>query len=465
MSSALKRTQRRALTLTRSLADAVKSRFSSEKSQSCSPFNDHHAIPKYNIGRPRQLRRGQIPPFKDVHFIHRLPVELLAHLMVIGSEDDPMFPIRISYVCRKWREIALRTPALWRRITLGPETDMWRERIYRAGACTLDIQLLPFTTTRSPFSERQYLDATTVQWYLHQVVSLIRRWRSLEIVFADYSPYLWNAALSGCCSKSRRAQALALVDLTLIYRANDDTKEFCLFSGFAPRLRNVTLDGIRLTWLPSLFGNLTHLDYTHHGFTVGHQAVHDVICMLEVSSRLVELKVLFPPRHKSVGPARSHPVTRRVLLASLQHLHLRVEGSDIPFELAHLMTLVLTPSLTSLHLIDVDRRQLAFPSLKSFFYVYAICPSLRFLRIEHGWYDSGMVSPILCALPSLRQLVVRRPHMADQVLNLNSRIRKGHQPTGGVSQSGHLRLHRVRPNWKEHPTYSDPVPNTRPPVR
>jgi len=462
MSSALKRTQRRALTLTRSLANAVKFRFSSDKSQSCSPFDDLPAILKYDISRPRQLRRSQIPVFKHAHFIHKLPVELLAYVFVLGSEDNAMFPISVSHVCSKWREIALRTPALWRRVRLGPEIDLWKERIRRAGVCTLDIQLLPSKTTQWPAPARQYLDAITVQWYMHPVASLIRRWRSLEIIFADYSPYLWNAALSGCCSKSRRVQALALVDLTLAYRANDDTKEFCLFSGFAPRLRSVTLDGIRLTWLPSLFGNLTYLDYTHHGFSVGHQAVHDVISMLEVSSRLFELKILFPPKRRPAAPTRLHPVTRRVLLTSLQQLHLRVEGSDIPFELAHLMTLVLTPSLRSLRLIDVDRRHLTFPSLKSFFYVYAISPSIRFLRIEHGWHDPRMVSPLLCALPNLRQLIVRRPHVEDQVLNLNSRTRKGYPRTGNISQfeSGD------HPSWKFTPTtHNDFLRNTCRPVR
>ncbi|GLB38244.1 putative F-box-like [Lyophyllum shimeji] len=375
MSSAPKRTQRRALTLIRSFANAVKSRFSSDKPQ------------------PRQLRRAQIPVFKHAHFIRRLPVELLAYVFVLSSEDDVMLPVRVSHVCKKWREIALRTPTLWRRITLSPEINMWKERIRRAGACTLDVQLVPSATTRWPNSARHYLDPVTVQWYMQPAISLIRRWRSLEIVFADYSPYLWNAALSGCCSRSQRAQALALVDLTLAYRANDDTKEFCLFSGVAPRLRNVTLDGIRLTWLPSLFGNLTYLDYTHHGFSVEHQAVHDVISMLEVSNRLVELKICFPPKRRPATPTRSHPVTRRALLASLQHLHLRVEGCDIPFELAHLMTLVHTPCLRSLRLIDVDRRHLSFPSLKSFFFVYAISRSLRVLRVEHGCEGSAHARP------------------------------------------------------------------------
>jgi hypothetical protein len=375
----------------------------------------------------------------------QLPVEILAHVFVLGSEDDIMLPIIVSHVCRKWRLIALRTPSLWRIVTLTPQTQMWRERIHRARACTLDIRLLHHVTARSGFPRRQYLDMHTVHRYMHLVTPLIRRWRSLEIAFTVPSPYLWNAALSGCCSDTRRVQALALEDLSLVYRANDDTKEFCLFSGFAPRLRNVTLDGIRLTWLPSLFGNLSYLDYTHHGFTTGHQAVEDTISMLEVSCRLSELKLLFPRKHNPHYSPQPNAVTRSVILPSLTNLHLRVEGSDIPFELAHLMTLIVTPSLAFLRLVDLDQRLLPFPNLKSFFYVYPLPPTLRILRIEHGWYDSRMVTPALRALPNVRQLVVKKRHSPDQVLNLNARPRK-RRPyrTGDVYGRTHPHVH---PDW------------------
>ena len=86
----------------------------------------------------------------------------------------------------------------------------------------------------------------------------LRRWRSLEILFLEYTPHLWKAALASCASP-----AVMLQDLSLVYRLNDDPQEFLLFSGFTPRLRRVTIDGIRLAWLPSLFANLTFLYYTH----------------------------------------------------------------------------------------------------------------------------------------------------------------------------------------------------------
>ncbi|TFK40640.1 hypothetical protein BDQ12DRAFT_601305 [Crucibulum laeve] len=450
MPSTLRKTQRRALTFSRSLADAIKSKLStsifSDKPNSCSPFNNYPVAPPRpnDISRPRNLRRAPIHAFHYVqlHFIHRLPIEILAHIFVLGSEDDFMFPVTVSHVCRSWRNIALNTPSLWRRIFLNPKEHMWRERIRRARACSLDIQLLPAMPHRSGIHRPQYLDLYAVQWYMYIVLPYLHRWRSLEIRFAEFAPYLWNAALSSCCSRNS-SQAPLLEELSLVFPSNDDTKEFCLFSGYAPRLRRVTLDGIRLTWLPSLFGNLTFLDYTHDGFTVGHQAVSDVLSILTVSSRLVELRVLFPHQHASSGPETTVPTARRVALPNLTHLQLRASGSDIPFELAHLVTFLYTPSLASLRLVDLGRGFHPFPNLKSFFYVYALPQNLRVLRIENGWYDPRMISPVINSLPLMRQIVIRRVHMQDQVLNLNpkSRTRKGSMFSG---KEGHgLHIHRL----------------------
>jgi hypothetical protein len=320
-----------------------------------------------------------------------------------------MLPVVVSHVCSSWRAIAFRTPSLWHRITLDRRLDMWRDRIYRPQACSLDVQLLPWFTLRTGIVHLQRLDMHIVQWYMQLVIPSVHRWRSLEILFTDYSPYLWNAALFGCCSRTSRGQAHMLEDLSLVYPANDDAKEFCLFSGFAPRLRRVTLDGIRLTWLPSLFGNLMFLDYSHHAFTAGHQAVNELLNMLQISCHLVEFRILFPS--KRVIPLllpHSPPAMKRISLPCITHLHVRVDRLGIPLELAHLLTLVRTPSLISLRLIDLSCQHHSFPNLKSFFQIYSIPRTLRILRIEHGWYNPRLVFPLLYALPSVQHLVVRR---------------------------------------------------------
>jgi hypothetical protein len=107
-----------------------------------------------------------------------------------------------------------------------------------------------------------------------------------------------------------------------------------------------------------------------------------------------------------------------------------VEGKDIPFELARIATLLITPSLNTLRLVDLGRSYHSFASLKMFFYIYALPPSLSHVRIEHGWYDPRMVTPIAQSHSKVRQIVIKRPHSPEQVITLrpSPRPRKASQP-------------------------------------
>ena len=334
-------------------------------------------------------------------------------VFALGAEEDIQLPITVSHVCRHWREVALRTPSLWRRVSLSPHERLWRERIDRARTCTLDVELLPWREVKGGGRRSQDLNAYTVQWYMYLVLPFIYRWRSLDLLFTDYQPYLWRGALAGCGSP-----APALEELSLVYRLNDNTEQFLLFSEYAPRLRRLKVDGIRLAWSPQLFGNLTYLDYTHHGFTSGHQAVDDVISILAVSERLVELHLLFPRGHWAALPSSMDYITRRVRLRYLKHFQLTVDGSDIPFELAHLVTLISVRHLSSLRLVDLSHSHNYFPSLKSFFYMFHIPRSLETIEIGHGWYDHRMIQPLAQSLPRLSKIVIKRTWTPERVITL-----------------------------------------------
>jgi hypothetical protein len=268
---------------------------------------------------------------------------------------------------------------------------------------------------------------------MYLVLPFIHRWRSLDLLFTDYQPHLWRGALAGC-----GAPAPELEELSLVYRLNDNTEEFLLFSACAPRLRRLTVDGIRLSWSPQLFGNLVYLDYTHHGFTSGHQAVEDVISILAVSERLVELRLLFPRGRLAILPSRMDYVTRRVRLRHLKHLQLTVDGSDIPFELAHLITLISVRRLSSLRLVDLGQSHNCFPSLKSFFYVFPIPRSLEKIDIGHGWYDRRMIQPLAQSLPRLSKIAIKKAWTPDQVLELCP-----HRNESGSCRQGKTRLNQI----------------------
>ncbi|KAL0960936.1 hypothetical protein HGRIS_005941 [Hohenbuehelia grisea] len=408
MPQVLKRTQRRELTLTRSFANAVKSKISSpftrspkhERRPSINSVHNWHAH-QHDRDIQLSMRARPYPAYTKLHFIHLLPAEILAQVFISGSEDTPLFPLTVSHVCSSWRAVALRTPSLWRRITVLQSEELRRLWIYRAKACSLDVQLIPHLPPIIGHFH-QPLDYHLVQWCMHSVARFVPQWRSLDIVFPTYAPYLWNAALSGCCGGSSKVCAPLLEELRLVYPSNDDTKEFCLFNGYSPRLRRTTIEGIRLAWLPSLFQNLTHLDYTHHGFTSGPAAVHEVLCMLQTSCRLVELRLAFPSKAVNTQRLQVQP-SQRLSLVFLRKLCFSAHGGSVAPELIHLVNCISTPSLHTLRLSDPSCRPAPFSAIRIFFATFEWPRTLRVMRIEHGWYDYNLASQVLQRLPRLRQ--------------------------------------------------------------
>ena len=313
-----------------------------------------------------------------------------------------MFPVTVSHVCRAWRYTALHTPRLWRRVTFEGSLAMWRHRMRRAKACTLDVEYCP----RGAPSHLAYFNRT--QLCMHLAAPQVHRWRSLEIRFGGYAPFLWNAALSAFCGHSPSMEAHALRELILMYPDNDDTKEFALFNGFAPRLRRATLQGIRLAWTPSLFQNLTFLDYTHHGFTRGPQAAAEVLYMLQVSAALEDLRLAFP--WKGDAPSRyalSASFSRAVHLPRLRKLALYVDGPDVPPALTYALPHLSLPALRALYLISpaaparttVHTTPDVFPHLRAVLKAFPRLPALHHLHVAHAWLDARFLSALLAVVP------------------------------------------------------------------
>ena len=386
------------------------------------------SLPPYiipdNIGRPRSLRRAVAAPTVNLssvsycwahrHFIHRLPTELLSHIFVLSAEEDSHLPLSVSQVCRSWRHVALSTPMLWRRIVLSPHEHMWRERIRRARACTLDIELLPTALTPMRprplhYYPRRHLDFYSVQWLMQLALPHLRRWRSFSVIFTEQSPYILNAALSFLAGVPSPP---SLQEMTLIHRLNEDPQPFVLFNGFIPSLKRLIVDGPRIALLPDMLTNLIFLDYTHHRFNTGSETIHEILSLLTLCPKLISLRLLFPHQITNLTSVYHKPPrpNSRVSLSSLKQLHLALDpnSSDIPYELALLLTHVSTPSLHTIIFSDPGRRQVPFPNLKSFFWMYAIPRSLQLVRIEGGWFDQGMIDPMVKSLPRLKKVILRR---------------------------------------------------------
>ena len=307
--------------------------------------------------------------------------------------------------------LALHTHALWRRLSFGAHgLRLWKERITRARGCSLDVTIAPL--------QHPIPDLDTIALQLHLIVPHISRMRSLELRFSRYLPFLWNTALGPICYQQRQDEnidghtfaplvhAVQLEELTLCYRNNDDTKEFALFAGVAPRLKKATLDGIRLTWLPALYGRLTYLDYTHHGFTAGKTAVDEVLGMIRVSCLLRELRICFKRREK-VGEALYLPhvgiPAGQVHLLQLERLVLCIDKSEVDIcpELTSFISRLSMPNLRELHLVDLGsqrinrcyRKPLPFPRLRvALSLIQLAMPSTtRVLTVAGRWADRSSI--------------------------------------------------------------------------
>ncbi|KAG1906496.1 uncharacterized protein F5891DRAFT_469592 [Suillus fuscotomentosus] len=443
MPSILRRSRRRELILTKSFKNAIQEKVhppqhSPELIYCSSSVIDRTNFPpspspstvKFpDFARPSltlSLYRSPISNLQH-HPIHTLPPELLIRVFELGSFDDALFLITISHVCHPWRMLAIHTHTLWRRLSFDSHgLRLWKERIARARGCSLDITITP--------PQHRFPDIDALALQLHLIVPHISRARSFELRFSSYSPFLWNTTLGPICHPEQRGNdsmgahtfapfvhALRLEKLTLCFPENDDSKEFGLFAGVAPRLDHVTLDGIRLTWLPGLYGRLTHLDYTHHGFTTGSIAVDEVLGMIRISCALRELRICFRRTvldgevlylsHDGVPAGQIH-------LLQLERLVLAVDKSDIdiPPELTLLLSRLSVPNLHELHLVDLrcqpaNRRwwkSAPFPGLRAALSLFEVTipSSIKVLAMAGRWADHSSILSLAKCFRELRNLEV-----------------------------------------------------------
>ncbi|KAL4073260.1 hypothetical protein V8B97DRAFT_1869400 [Scleroderma yunnanense] len=455
MPSTLRRSRRRELTLTRSFTNAICDKIHPDH-RFLAEIRDHRLL---LTGFPNVRSRSQIdsmcnagsppalisrPPMVfslhrnpnhiiPSHPIHRLPLELLIHVFVLGSFDDAMFPVLVSHVCHPWRTIALQTHTLWRRIVLTQHSDltMWQERLRRARSCTLDVVLASHPSSSMPH------DIDVVALQMHMVAPHLARTRSIDVHLDEYTPYLWNITLGPLCSTcyhwgvspgsrdpnyTSSKLAPRLESLSLRYPRNDDTKEFTLFDGLSPCLSRLTVEGVRLTWLPGLFGSLKCLDYTHHGFTSGRAMVDEILSMLQVSYQLRELRLCFASKmmEAEILCVGGRPAVEEVVtLPFLETLSLRVKGTDVkvPTELVSIISRMSLPMLKKLNLCDSllaihspwNHDTVQFAGLPTFFdivYQQARQSPMTDISVEGRWVDVPLLVGFGRSFPSLRTIKI-----------------------------------------------------------
>lgn len=108
--------------------------------------------------------------------INRFPVEVLARIFVLGRHLELNFSSRMSWVTRRWRNVAISTPELWNTI---PLTGSARVGTYleRSGSMPLDIQADLRTYRVNVFEIGQCMKILEP----HRL-----RWRNLKILLEDH---------------------------------------------------------------------------------------------------------------------------------------------------------------------------------------------------------------------------------------------------------------------------------------
>jgi len=232
-------------------------------------------------GEPEQLATDRIP-------FRWLPPELLIHIFVLATYDslDPIrssldtTPLNISHVCRRWRDIALSTPVLWRRIVLttselslrcfvSPATQTFLKRskgilteiFYAASPCKLNKASLP--TLRGIIALREQEHKHPGESY---VLSIFPPLRSLYIhgtqaIIVDALTHLHNYP-PGFATLESLELALQISTPRELYdylRLNDPERAYCnpwrtyRFPALkALTLRDIPLAGIAFGQMPVL---------------------------------------------------------------------------------------------------------------------------------------------------------------------------------------------------------------------
>ncbi|KAJ7608417.1 hypothetical protein FB45DRAFT_387299 [Roridomyces roridus] len=345
---------------------------------------------KQLCGSPDVGGRVDIPAFS-------LPPELVSEIFLHCLPRHPDLPpvtglespFTLSHICRKWREIALSTPALWRGISVTldgcrggrRELDLLKTYLSRSGCMPLSIRLncgaladVHGREDASPFAA-PFVNAIALRSDRLEHLSLCLPIRSLP-------------ALPGPLP--------SLKSLTLAcYEPGAQDAEACLTRSFlsAPLLRRVTLsERYREMYKPILpWSQLTAL-------VVDLTTLAECTMFLGMAPNLIYCRLTVLVRHAPVGA---------VTLPHLQTLCLNVQAPKFaPTGLGDFITSLTLPALTRLQISSFFLFPASSPTTLITNLVSRSRCNLEELWIHDAPTSSGAEAQWRAALPSLSSVVL-----------------------------------------------------------
>ncbi|THH08888.1 hypothetical protein EW145_g2395 [Phellinidium pouzarii] len=305
------------------------------------------------------------------------------------------FQVRMSHVCRRWRQVAINTPVLWTKLNFDEPAPFNKstEWILRSKLSPLDItiditlpdeisplvneatHLLPVVGDR--FHESPKMTAIKdeaahdILIILALILPHVSHWRSFELSVSTYLHM--RIALTFLQKCDADSGAPLLETLSLYCHDDNEDQEFehfvpeefqghhyLLFGGNIPKLSQVGLWGVHLDWnmfippyerataslqeLPSISTSLTDLELAYHAKDV--RPTYDVfVNILRCATRLSSLKITCS------GPYLSDDdVVQPMFLPTLRDLRLAFLEVDYA---CLLLRLIYAPGLTGISL-DFD---------------------------------------------------------------------------------------------------------------
>src|ERR1700691_3207131 len=220
--------------------------------------------------------------------VHFLADELLSQIFVLvthGSHDRYdaiLYPIIISHISRRWREVALSTSTLWTSIILthpSPWSQLSRTIAYLSRSRRRPLDL--FLDFRDPSWNWQE-DLHTFGWkHMENVIRLlsphVSRWRNLELFTDTWSPiftFLWYLRK---VQSAPMLERLSLSRCNVYFAASGEIfrpaalkQPIPLFGGGEglKRLQKVVLAGVHVDWSNSGLLDLVELELKYHAMDV-----------------------------------------------------------------------------------------------------------------------------------------------------------------------------------------------------
>ena len=208
-------------------------------------------------------------PFND------LPVEIVVNIFryaawsTINSPEGVLLRFHLTWVCRRWRHIAIQDQTLWNTIWFKDvKLGYQRSKLYfeRAGTAALDLRIEDDDKTR--LVPGRSMSGDDMNQILDILMIKSNQIRMLIVVVELWPPIL--VLLDRLHRFSRSLQQLERIEIHRTgrpyrwdgpgYRLYDYQHALSLFSGQAQRIKHICLNGIHLDWDRARLTNLTTLD-------------------------------------------------------------------------------------------------------------------------------------------------------------------------------------------------------------